>query len=75
MTPSENRERVALANADYEDRRRTDRSQRMSMRKVEREWKLHAGSLKNYRANRRRRKDAGVTMLVNPQKDSHPLLH
>ena len=57
------REQVALANADYEERRASDPTHRLNMRKVEREWKLKAGQLKNYRANRRRRKDSGVSKL------------
>ncbi len=60
---AEARERVALANADYEERRAADPTHRFNMRKVEREWKLKAGQLKNYRANRRRRKDSGVVQL------------
>lgn len=60
MNAIEDRERVALANADYEDRRASDPSHSWNMRTVEREWKLKPGQLFNYRANKKRRKDNGV---------------
>lgn len=62
LAGSEARERVALANADYEDRRSSDRSHRFNMRTIEREWKLKPGQLQYYRANKARRKDSGVTV-------------
>lgn len=57
------REQIALANADYEHRRAADPTQRLNMRKVEREWKLKPGQLVSYRANRKKRSDSGVTRL------------
>jgi hypothetical protein len=59
------RERVALANADYEERRSKDSSHMWNIRTVERDWRLKIGQLTNYRANRRRRKDTGVTVLYD----------
>ena len=53
-----NTETVALANADYEERKASGEVD--NMRRVEREWKLRAGQLTYYRANKNRRKDSGV---------------
>ncbi len=61
-------ERLLWANADYEARRKADRSRSWSIRKVEREWKLPAGQLLNFRANRKRRGYVGVTLMVNKKK-------
>lgn len=52
---------VALANADYETRK-TEREP-CSIRSIEREWRLKAGQLRYYRANRKRRADSGVRIL------------
>jgi len=62
------RDRVALANADYEERRQRDPSYEWSIRTIEREWKLKAGQLTNYRSNRRHRKDSGVSLLFPKSK-------
>ena len=56
------RERMLLANADYEDQRSKCTSTSWSIRNVERDWKLKAGSLSNFRANRNRRLYSGVTI-------------
>jgi len=54
-------ETVALANADYEDRKQSGEIN--NLRVVERQWKLRAGQLRYYRANRNRRKDSGVVTI------------
>jgi len=51
-------ETVALANADYEDRKQS--GERATYEMLERHWKLKPRQLRNYRANRLRRKDSGV---------------
>ena len=56
-----NTETVALANADYEDRKES--GEYVTYKIIERFWKLRAGQLFNYRSNRFRRKDSGVTEM------------
>jgi hypothetical protein len=53
-------ETLLLANADYEEQKRL-RGHKLSTRAVERFWKLRAGQLSSYRANRNRRKFGRVT--------------
>ena len=53
-----NTETVALANADYEERKAAGEVD--NHRIVAREWKLRAGQLTYYRANKNRRQDSGV---------------
>jgi len=55
------KETVALANADYEDKKQS--GEHTTFRMIERHWKLKAGELSHYRANRLRRKDPGVIKL------------
>lgn len=57
------KETLLLANADYEARRIEDRSHRFNVRMVERHWKLKAGALVNFRANRKRRIHSVVSQL------------
>jgi len=65
-------ETVALANADYEDRKQS--GERVNYRIIERFWKLRAGQLHNYRSNRFRRKDRGVMkMFTSNAKPINPL--
>lgn len=64
-TYEERKETLLLANADYEDRKFRDRvpmreSMSISVRSVEREWKLKAGSLTYFRGNKNRRKYSAV---------------
>jgi len=54
-------ETVALANADYEDRKQS--GERTTYEIVEKHWKLKPKQLRHYRANRLRRKDYGVTKM------------
>jgi len=62
MTKYEERyETILLANADYEDRKLS--GERVTYKMIERHWKLKAGSLYNFRANRNRRKYSGVTVI------------
>ena len=53
-------ETVALANADYEQRKLD--GEKINVRMINREWKLKAGRLANFRANKNRRKESCITV-------------
>ena len=55
---------LLLANADYEAQK-AEKGHSLSMRAVERFWKLPAGKLSNYRANHRRRRYGAVKAVIN----------
>jgi len=57
------RDVVALANEYYEAMRSLDKSHTFNMRIIERNFKLKAGQLYHYRANRKRRKVGGVKLI------------
>ncbi len=54
---------VALANEYYETMRREDNSHTLSINILERRFKLKAGQLRHFRANRKRRKQKDVKLM------------
>jgi len=61
-------EQLLLANADYESQ--ASEGHTANIRALERWWNLPAGSLKNFRANKNRRTNGQVELVLdrNPEK-------
>jgi len=62
---------IFLANAFYEENKKTENGFLLKIRSVERQFKLKAGQLRYYRANKNRRKDSGVeTVFINQTQET-----